>query len=174
MSFDAFPCESIDPLDAPMVAVTESEENHWHYRRRDKYLTKLAPLFCNLQALTISYTGLWRHLSFRAFDGLVHMMKLPSLLYVRLDLKYPDCIFDLGMGENIKYLSLGHGCCDEPLPLHQLSHPTSGPLRIESLFTASSWSLHSLLQSTSPRCIDTLFTKGCGSNHRRVRDAGIP
>ena len=161
MTFVSLPCESIDPLDAPMVDFTESEEDYRqrYWLHRDKYLPDLAPLLCNLRALVISYTGKWRHLSFRVFNGLVYMMKHPSLLYVQLDYMYPDCIFDLGMGENIKHLSLGHGYYDEPLPVHRLSHPTSGPLRIESLFTTSSWSLNSLLQATPTRRIDTHFLR---------------
>lgn len=50
--------ERIDPLDAPMVAYTESEEKYCrlgggHRLPQDKYLPDVAPLLCNLRALTI-------------------------------------------------------------------------------------------------------------------------
>lgn len=146
--------ESGDPLDAPMVAYTEPENYlREHWLPQDKYLPHFAPLLCNLRALTISYNGKWRHLSFRVFSSLVHIMQLPSLLYLRLECSTPDCIFDLAMGENVKHLSMDYGY-DEPFPVHQLSHLPSGPLGpvyIESLSTSSSQVLNFLRRSTRIR-----------------------
>ena len=142
---------SEDPLDAPVVAYTELEDS---LRRRrlwlpqDKYLPDFAPLLCNLRALTISYSGKWGYLSFRVFNSLMHIMRQPSLIYVRLEHIHSDCIFDLAMGENIKYLSVAyHHHHNESLPVHQISHPPSGPVYIESLYAGSPLLFNSLLRS---------------------------
>jgi len=77
----------------------------------------------------------------------------------RIEQSYPDCIFDLAMGDNVRHLSVGP-CCyyyEEPFSVHQVSHPPSGLICIESLFrvTNSSRLLDSLLRSTPTRRVST-------------------
>jgi len=98
----------------------------------DKYLPRCALLLHNLKAFTLIYDEEWRFLSSKIHIALLRLMRLSSLLYVRLESYYPSKNFDVAIGDNVKHLILP--CRPRSDQLSVLPRcPSSGPLCVDSL-----------------------------------------
>ena len=104
---------------------------------RDKFLPLFAPLLSNLRALHISlgYSYNLHHLTYRVLFTLLSLMRLPSLIHLRLRCRiYPQAIINIGA--NIKHLALDYAPRDVNIPF-QLEHPPVQPVYLESFLVCS-------------------------------------
>src|SRR6266571_1635421 len=69
---------------------------------KDKYLPRCAPLLHDVKAFILNCDERWRLLSPRIHIALLHLMRLPSLLYVQLEFNYPSALFNVAIGDNVK------------------------------------------------------------------------
>ena len=122
--------EEISDLDHTIQPHT----NHWAnggWLSRDKYLPLFAPLLSNLRALYIFYPHDLHHLTYRVLFTLLSLMRLPSLIHLRLRCRiYPQAIINIGA--NIKHLALDYAPRDVNIPF-QLEHPPVQPVYLESV-----------------------------------------
>ena len=102
---------------------------------KDKFLPLFAPLLSNLKALYIFYPFDWDHLTYRVLFTLLFLMRLPSLVHLRLQCRiFPQAIVNIGA--NIKHLALDTSSMNVDFPF-QLEHPPLQPIYLESFFVCS-------------------------------------
>ena len=98
----------------------------------DNYLPRCALLLHNVKAFILEYDDTWQNLSSKIQIALLRLMRLPSLLYVRLASHYPIALFNVAISDNVKHVVL-HGC-PTSVKLSILPQcPSSGPLYVDSL-----------------------------------------
>ena len=102
----------------------------------DKYLPGCALLLHHVKAFTLLYDGPgdWECLPSEVYIALLRLLRLPSLLYVRLEHHYPSKLFDYAIGDNVKHLVLlGRPCRRYSGLFVRPRCPLSGLLYVDSL-----------------------------------------
>jgi len=99
----------------------------------DKYLPRCALLLHNVKAFTLQYNDSWQYLSSKVHIALLRLMRLSSLLYVRLESHYPSALLN-AIGDNVKHVGSESYRRPGPVKLPLLpEYLSSGPLYLDSL-----------------------------------------
>jgi len=122
-----------EPVGSALVrCVAKKTANPARRIYHDKYLLRCALLLHDVKAFILNYNDGWQYLSSKIHITLLHLMRLPSLLYVQLESNYPSALFNVAIGDNVKHLVL----CGYPQTAKLFvlpRHPSSGPLYVDSL-----------------------------------------